>query len=269
MKLTEEAVKNKIVFLGTAGARYAAFGLIRQAGGMWINIEGTNLHIDPGPGAFIYTHKKGLNPHWLSAIIVSHRHLDHCADVNHVIETITLGGKRKKGILLCPEDAISEDPVVLKFTRNNLQEIVIIKERLSKEIENANVSFPIKHVHGVETYGTIIRNKSNTTSVGYITDTKFFEKLIKAYSNVKVLIMNVTLKDPRPNIPHLSTVDAKMLIEGIKPEVAIMTHFGRTMVYAKPWEIAENLTDETGIRTIAAWDNMIFDLETLKPVKQR
>ncbi|WP_457569523.1 MBL fold metallo-hydrolase [Desulfurobacterium sp.] len=269
MKLTEETVKNKIVFLGTAGARYAAFGLIRQAGGIWINIEGTNIHIDPGPGAFIYTHKKGLNPHWLSAIIVSHRHLDHCADVNHVIETITLGGKRKKGMLLCPEDAISEDPVVLKFTRNNLQETVIIKERLSKEIENVNASFPIKHIHGVETYGTVIRNKSNTISIGYITDTKFFEGLIEAYSNVKVLIMNVTLKDPRPNIPHLSTVDAKKLIEGIKPNVAIMTHFGRTMVYAKPWEIAEKITDETGIRTIAAWDNMVFNLETLKPVKQR
>ncbi|WP_456438318.1 MBL fold metallo-hydrolase [Desulfurobacterium sp.] len=269
MKLTEETVKNKIVFLGTAGARYAAFGLIRQAGGMWINIDGTNLHIDPGPGAFIYTHKKGLNPHWLSAIIVSHRHLDHCADVNHVIETITLGGKRKKGILLCPEDAISEDPVVLKFTRSNLQETVTIKEGFSRVIGNAEVSFPIKHVHGVETYGIVIKNSTETISLGYIADTKFFEKLIEAYSKVKVLIMNVTLKDPKPNIPHLSTIDAKRLIEGIKPDIAIMTHFGRTMVYAKPWEIARRLTDETGIETVAAWDNMIFDLETLKPVRQR
>ncbi|WP_457567236.1 MBL fold metallo-hydrolase [Desulfurobacterium sp.] len=269
MKLTEKTVKNKLVFLGTAGARYASFGLIRQAGGMWLNVEGTNVHIDPGPGAFIYTHRKGLNPHWLSAIIISHRHLDHCADVNHVIETITLGGKRKKGILFCPEDAISEDPVVLKFTRNNLQETVTIKEGLSEIVENAKISFPIKHIHGVETYGTVIKNLTGEISIGYISDTKFFDKLLEAYSGVKILIMNVTLKNPRPTIPHLSTPDAKILIKEIMPEVAIMTHFGRTMVYAKPWEIAQKISDETGVKTIAAWDNMIFDLETLKTVKQR
>ncbi|SNR68805.1 MBL fold metallo-hydrolase [Desulfurobacterium atlanticum] len=269
MILSRETVKNRIVFLGTAGARYAAFGLIRQAGGIWIDVEGTNIHIDPGPGALIYSHKKGLNPHWLSYLIISHRHLDHCADINHMIEAITLGGKRKKGILLCPEDAVSEDPVVLEYTRNNLEKTIIIKEGLEIPFESGKIKFPIKHIHGVDTFGVVVENSKKNISIGYIADTKYFDKLIDAYKTSNILIINTTLKNPKPLIPHLSVPDAEKLIKEIKPELAILTHFGRTMVSNKPWEIAKELSEKTDINTIAAWDNMIVDTENFKIVRQK
>ncbi|WP_456396663.1 MBL fold metallo-hydrolase [Desulfurobacterium sp.] len=269
MKLNRQTVKNKLVFLGTAGARYAAFGLIRQAGGIWINIEGTDIHIDPGPGALIYSHKKGLNSHWLSYLIISHRHLDHCADINHMIEAITLGGKRKKGVLLCPEDAISEDPVVLEYTRNNLEKTVIIEEGLEIPFENGKIRFPIKHIHGVDTFGVIVENRKEQISIGYVADTRYFDKLIEAYQNSTILIINTTLKNPKPSIPHLSVPDAEKLIKEIKPELAILTHFGRTMVSNKPWEIAKTISDKTGTKTVAAWDNMIVDAKSRKVIKQK
>ena len=268
MKLTKETVLNKLVFLGTAGARYVAFGFQRQAGGLWFNFEGINVHVDPGPGAFIHSHKKGLEPNWVDVVILSHRHLDHCADVNHILEAMTLGGKKKRGILFCPEDAIEIDPVVLQFTRGNIEKTVIIREGMGFSIsDNLKVGFPVRNAHGVETYGMVFYWKKK---VGYISDTAYFEGIEEKYKDAEdLLILNVTMKEPNPRISHLSAVDAEKIIGEIKPEVAILTHFGRTMLKAKPWEVALEISKKTGVNVIAAYDNMIFDLETLTVVKQK
>ena len=49
----------------------------------------------------------------------------------------------------------------------------------------------------------------------------------------------------------------------MRPEVAILTHFGMTMWRAKQWEAAAKLSEETDIRIIAARDRMRFDLAEL------
>ena len=49
----------------------------------------------------------------------------------------------------------------------------------------------------------------------------------------------------------------------LKPKVAILTHFGMTMWRAKPWEIAQKMSEETGVKVIAARDGMKFDLSQL------
>jgi ribonuclease BN (tRNA processing enzyme) len=268
LKFNRESVKNKLIFLGTAGARYVAFGLLRQGGGFWINLDGVNIHFDPGPGALIYAHKKGLHPEWLDYIVLSHRHLDHCADINHILEALTLGGKRKKGTLFCPGDAIDYDSVVLKFTRGNLKETVIIKEGSSFQLDgNVEITFPVKHVHGVETYGAILKG---SRKIGYIADTKYFEGLENHYMEAKdILIINNTFLKEKPHVPHLCVDDSVKIISAIKPRLAILTHFGMTMVRAKPWEIADQITQDTGIRTVAAWDNMVVDIETVNILRQR
>ena len=40
-----------------------------------------------------------------------------------------------------------------------------------------------------------------------------------------------------------------------------MTHFGMTMVKAKPWEIAEDISKKTDVKVIAASDGMNLDLD--------
>jgi len=268
LKLDKESLKGKLVFLGTAGARYVSFGFERQAGGLYFGFPSINVHVDPGPGAFVHAHRKGIEPHWTDVVILSHRHLDHCADVNHVLESMTLGGKKKRGLLLCPSDCITVDPVVLEYTRKNIEKTEIIKEGTERELlTDLSVSFPIKHLHGVETYGLIFRWKGTVYS--YVSDTKFFENLIDAYKNSNLLILNTTLLKPNPKIDHLSADDAEKIIGEIKPELAVLTHFGRTMLSAKPWEVALSISYKTGVKVIAAYDNMILDLENLTVVRQR
>ena len=40
-------------FLGTGGARWVVAKQIRSSGGFWLQADGTNVHVDPGPGALV------------------------------------------------------------------------------------------------------------------------------------------------------------------------------------------------------------------------
>jgi hypothetical protein len=63
--------------------------------------------------------------------------------------------------------------------------------------------------------------------------------------------------------------DAKLIIEQIKPKIAILTHYGMGIWKAKPWEVAQRLSEETDVHVIAARDGMQFDVDKLEVIKQR
>ena len=78
------------------------------------------------------------------------------------------------------------------------------------------------------------------------------------------MIINVVRLEAGHPYDHLSLPDAKHIITELKPKVAILTHFGMTMWRAKPWEVAQKLSQETGVRVLAARDGMRFDLSQLE-----
>ncbi len=255
-----------IVFLGTGGARFMVINQFLASGGIWLNLAGTEVLLDPGPGSIVQATKRKLRPEKLEAIIVSHRHLDHAADVNIMVEAMTDGGLRKRGRLFAPGDALAPEPVVFSYLRKYLDGVETLREGGSYSVGNIEVTTPVRHIHAVETYGMVFRAGKYTVS--YIPDTRYFEALEKSYTG-ELLIMNIAFLRPRdPNsgsLPsdHLSVPDAERLVKAIKPKAAIMTHFGMTMWRAKPWEIAETLTQETGVKVMAARDGMRFALSQL------
>jgi phosphoribosyl 1,2-cyclic phosphodiesterase len=254
-------LSNRVIFLGTAGARFTVFKQIRASGGMWLELENTNILVDPGPGALIrcLRSKAKLDPKKLDAIIVTHRHLDHCADVNVMIEAMTEGGSKPKGKVFLPKDAIEEDPVVLKYLQNYVLGIEILMPNKTYTIKGVKFIPPIPHIHGVETYG--LNFYVNNKCISYITDTKFFPTLPTYYPG-EVVILNVVLLHPNKDkeIMHLSLEDAKKIITKLKPKLSILTHFGMTMIKAKPWKLAEELTKELGVKVISANDGMKLEV---------
>ncbi len=70
------------------------------------------------------------------------------------------------------------------------------------------------------------------------------------------MVINVVRYKKKEDLQHLSLDDAEKLILSIKPEKAILTHFGMTMIYAKPHEIAQKLSDITKRDVIAAVDGL-------------
>jgi ribonuclease BN (tRNA processing enzyme) len=249
-----------IKFLGTGGARFVAIRQIRSTGGLWLHYRNTNLYIDPGPGAIVKIHRSKdlLDPLDLDGIILTHKHLDHANDVNILIEAMTDGGFKKKGVLFCPEDAVSGDPVVLKYVTAYLDDIVRLKERGNYTIKDVTFSTPVRHIHPVETYG--IKFDLNKT-IGLITDTRFFDELPDHYG-ADILIINVLRAEPiekQHKVDHIAINDVAEIIKRIRPETAIMTHFGMNIIKEKPYMLAEKLKKETGINVIAAHDGMKFE----------
>ncbi len=256
---------NRIRFLGTAGARFVMITQFRSSAGTVLSLEGTNVLIDPGPGTLVRfaSSKPRLNPAKLHAIILTHKHLDHSNDVNVMIEAMTEGGFKHRGVLLCPNDALSNegDAVVLSYYKGLLERVEVMKEGGIYSIGNLEVNTPKRHVHGVETYGLNIRVRGEEKSrVSFLVDTLYFDGLEKYYDG-EVLVMNVAMFKRREGVDHLCVEDAKKIVEARRPKVVILTHFGMTMLRNKPWEIAKQLSEETGVEVIAARDGMKFALK--------
>ena len=238
------------------------------SGGLWLNLNGTEILVDPGPGCIVQSTKRKLKAEELSAIIVSHRHLDHAADVNIMVEAMAQGGFKRHGWLFAPADALETEPIIFSYLKDFLEGIDVLQEGKSYSIGNVSFTTPIRHIHSVETYGMLFKTAEHTFS--YIADSRYFDGLCQRYSGELLIINMVFLEpkfptDPPPKFPidHLSVPDARRIITELKPKVAIITHFGTTVWRAKPWEIATKLSEETGVKVIAAKDGMRFDLSRL------
>jgi phosphoribosyl 1,2-cyclic phosphodiesterase len=251
-----------IKFIGTAGARFVVTKQLRSSGGVWLSVGKTNLYIDPGPGALVrcLNSKPKLEPSMLDAILLTHKHLDHSGDVNVLIEAMTEGGFKKRGVLFAPGDALEEDPVVLKYVRNYVEKVEVLKENSEYRIGEIQFSTAEKHRHRVETYG--INFKISPHTVSLMADTKFFPDLPSLYRG-EILIIHVVRLKPVVDEPieHLSIEDVKTIVKKAKPKLTVLTHFGMTMIKAKPWVVAAELEKELGLRVMAASDGMKIDLE--------
>ena len=250
-----------ITFLGTAGARFVMIRQFLASGGAWLNLAGTQMVLDPGPGSLVQATKRKLDATKLDAVILSHKHLDHSGDINIMIEAMTDGGTKKRGTVFAPSDALGEEPVIFRYLRSYPRDIQLLTEGGSYKVNDVSFETPIRHKHPVETYGFVFQTPRHTFS--WITDTRYFADLARHYEG-DLVIINIVRLNPGATIDHLSLPEARSVIEELRPKIAILTHFGMTMWRAKPWELAEKLTQETGVTVIAARDGMKFDLARLE-----
>jgi len=255
----------EILFLGTGGARFVVARQIRASGGMWMRFGDTQLHVDPGPGALVraLSHVPPCNPRELEGIVLSHKHLDHSGDVNVMIEAMTSGGFRRRGVLLAPHDALEGEHVVLPYAQRFVERVEIAKERSGPyRIGPVEVHTSIKHIHAVETYGMHFCYGGRTVS--YLPCGRYFEGLAEDYAahEPDVLIINVLRYRDSMDVDHMTFDQARSVIAAVRPRVAVMQHFGTKMLEQNPARLALEVEDDLGIRTIAAYDNMTLDVET-------
>jgi ribonuclease BN (tRNA processing enzyme) len=255
---------NAITFLGTAGARYMVSKQILASGGAWLSLCEKEFILDPGPGSLVKAINKKLDPAGLDAIILSHKHIDHSVDINIMIESMTNSGLSHRGIVFAPYDALNGEAVILPYLRSYPESIEILSENKSYHVGDVTFSTPVRHHHPVETYGFVFNISGHTFS--WIIDTGYFNEITDYYKG-ELLIINVVLMEPKTGIGHLSVSDVKTILTKIKPDTAIITHFGTGIWKANPIDIAQRLTDETGVNVIAARDGMKFDIDAMEIVK--
>ncbi|MDG6221546.1 MAG: MBL fold metallo-hydrolase, partial [Candidatus Thermoplasmatota archaeon] len=95
----KSGLMTRITFLGTGGGRFSTITQRRATGGILVE-DGNRLHIDPGPGALVHLVAKGFDPQKLDGVLVSHCHPDHYNDAEILVEAMTSGGNKKRGLLL-------------------------------------------------------------------------------------------------------------------------------------------------------------------------
>lgn len=255
----------QVLFLGTGGARFVVAHQVRASGGMWMRFGDTQIHVDPGPGALVraLSQMPPCVPNDLSALILSHKHLDHSNDINIMIEAMTSGGFRRRGVLLAPPDALQGEPVVFPYAQRFVERIEPLHERSGPyRVNDVEIFTSIEHIHAVQTYGLHFRYAG--TTVSYLPCGRYFDGLAEDYAahNPDVLIINVLRFRDSMDVDHLTFDDAHRIIARVRPKVVVLSHFGTKMLEADPPQLARRLEAEFGIRAIAAYDDMNLDVET-------
>jgi phosphoribosyl 1,2-cyclic phosphodiesterase len=251
--------------LGSGGARFVVARQLRASGGMWMRFGRTQIHVDPGPGALVraLSHVPPCNPRELEAIVLSHKHLDHSGDVNALIEAMTSGGFRRRGMIAAPVDAFEGEPVVLPYAQRFVEKLVQLSEHGGPyRIGSVELRTSVAHVHAVKTFGLHFAYEG--LRVAYLPCGHYFEGLAEDYAKLRpdVLVVNVLRYRDEMNVDHLTWDDAHRVIDGVRPKVAVFQHFGTKMLEAGPRRLAQELEDQTGRRVIAAYDGLLLDLQT-------
>ena len=257
------ADKDLVKFLGTAGARFVVAKQLRSSAGTFICLGGKNIVLDPGPGTLVRLAKSkpAIDVTKLDAVVLSHLHIDHSNDVNALIDAMTAGGFNKRGTLFAPASCLDgDDFVVLKYLRGFLERIVVLEPETRYSFDGVSITTSIPHDHGVETYG--IRFEHADKQISFMVDTRYFPELLDCYSGSDLLVMNVVRLKPHDSgeVLHLCVDDAEKILGRLRPRKTVLTHFGMTMIRAKPWEVAKRLSDGLGMDVTAASDGMTLEL---------
>ncbi len=253
----------KLTFLGTGGGRFTTILQKRRTGGFRIDTAQNHIHVDPGPGALIYSNKFDLNPTKLTSIILTHSHPDHYNDVEVLIEAMTKGGTRNRGTLLSNKSGLTEvqeyGPAVSSYHKNLPNRTHLLNEKNKFSLKN-NVTIHPKEVKHSDptTIGFVIETKFG--KIGYTSDTEYFKELPKKFSDLRVLIANNTRPRGEKIPHHLSTNDTIKLLNQINPKTTFITHFGMKMLETDPQKEAEIIKKETGQNCVAAQDGMSISI---------
>ena len=253
----------KLQFLGTGGGRFATISQKRMTGGFRIDdIDGQNIHVDPGPGALVRSHQFGLNPRKINLLLVSHCHTDHYNDAEVLIEAMTQGMTKKTGHVIASDSVINGTeelgPSISKYHQSK-HKISVLKP--GEVIKEKNIQIRgTKTNHGDPTcVGFNINYKG--LNINYTADTEYFPELADEHKDADVLIGCVIKEGERKIKGHLRTIDFEELVKEVQPRIAIMTHLGVNLIMNNPFQNTRIITKNTGVRTIAATDGLTMNLD--------
>jgi len=225
-------------------------------------MDGINMHIDPGPSAAHQMHRMKLDPAKTDAVLVSHCHPDHYTDTEVMIEGMSRGGLKKRGALLASRSVLEgsqlHGPAISNYYRSLLGRIEMAIPGGSTEIDGVRIRFTSTRHSDPTGVGFSIETRDGLVS--YVSDTELDDGIAKEQEGSRLLILPLT----RPwgaRIPnHLCTEDALEFVKLVKPEMAILTHFGAKLIHAGAEKQASMIEKAAGVRTIAAQDLMSVQL---------
>src|SRR6202022_5004701 len=119
----------------------------------------------------------------------SHRPSVRPGDFNVMFEAMPEGGFARRGRLLCPSDALDDDPVVLNYLRRFPEEVVRLEPETSYTVKDITFSTTPRHMHQVETYGFRFGDR-----LGWVTDSAYYDGIAEQHK-AEVMVIHVVLME--------------------------------------------------------------------------
>ncbi len=257
----------KLRFLGTGGGRFSTIFQSRATGGLYIE-SGVKIHIDPGPGAILHMKNYGINPTKIDYLLISHCHPDHYTDGEILVEGMTQGGRKRRGMLLASKSVLEGvgdiGPAISKYHKS------LINHKHLSPGDFLNLGpVDLEATPSVHSDPTTVGFKIHTPNgtISYVADTSLSDEVVEAHKGARILILPVTRPRNSRIDWHLSTEDAVEFIRKIEPEITFFTHFGLKMVRAEPEIEAYWAQEKSGYRVMAAKDGMRVSMGSRITVK--
>jgi phosphoribosyl 1,2-cyclic phosphodiesterase len=246
------------VFLGTGGGRWMTITQRRHTGGFRIHGQ-ENIHVDPGAGAVARAASKRINPLSTKAVLVSHCHPDHYTDAEVFIEAMTKGMTKKAGLLAASRSVINGNselgPAVSRYHRSKLAEEHVLSPGDTFKIGNIGVeALPTRHS---DPDGVGFKFYTDQGIITYTSDTEYFDEMTDVYKDSSLMIINVIRPKNEHLKWHLCSNEVIKILNEIRPQTAIISHFGMKMIPIAGQE-ASRIERETGVQVIAARDGMRY-----------
>ena len=254
-------ITSNIIFLGTGGDSYVVGKQIRASGGIILQVNDDQYHIDPGPGALVMAKEAGINLRANTALFVTHNHLNHCNDINAVIDAMTYGGFDKKGVLVANNTVINGSehytPYLQKYFRDFLERFIVLEAGKRVGINDVEIE-AIKAKHS-EPNAIGFKFITPDYTLAYTGDTMYSVETVSQYENANVLILNVPYLKKDEGRNNLCKEDAINIIKKVNPRLAIITHFGVNFLKSDPMYEVREIQKETNCQVIAAKDGMVVN----------
>ncbi len=259
-----------IIFLGTGGGRFATVYQVRRTGGIYIK-DGANIHLDPGPGAALAMREAHIDPAKTDCILISHAHPDHYGDAEVLVEGMTRCSFTKRGLVAGSRTAIEGHegfgPAISSYHKGIAGDARVMGPGEELTVKRTRiVATPTRH-SDPDGIGFIMHTSEGPIS--YVSDSELAENVVEAHRGARVLIMCATRPRRSRVRHHLSSEDAGSFAREIKPEMAIITHFGSKMVHEGIEKERRFIEQESGVRTVAAEDFMRITLAKTIRVTRR
>jgi len=247
----------RLIFLGTSSG-----DMISRKGsnGIVFIIDDFQILIDPGPSLLQKARDYNVKLENTNLILVSHNHLTHCNDLNLLIETMTYRGMDNKGILIGDDATIYgtrfERPILGRRQEKLLERVVALKEKEKVNLGTLKIE-ALKTKHCNMAIGFKIHIEKFILT--YTGDTAYFKEMKEEYKGSNLMILNNVKPFNYKSDNNLTSEDTVKILKEVKPQFAIITHFGKLMQSVNPIYEAREIQRSTDIQTVAAKEGLMID----------
>jgi ribonuclease BN (tRNA processing enzyme) len=261
-----------IIFLGTGGDSIVVGKQLRGSGGIVLQVEDYQFHLDPGPGALVRALQFDVNIRENTVVLVSHAHTNHCNDVNAVLSAMSYNGIDIKGVLVANHTLVNGDekePAFLtQYHRNMVERIIVAREGHKIGVENIEIH--ALKAHHTDPHCIGFRFFTPNFVMSYSSDTTYSSEIAEQFEKSDILILNNVHPFGSKSKDNLCSDDIVKIVSKVKPRLTIITHFGSKMLQADPIQEAREIQKQSGSQVIAAKDGLsVNPLSYAESVRQR